>query len=438
MKTFNKLIEKYKKKKFQVGIIGIGYVGLNLLLQFSKKKIKVIGFDQDKKKLHLLKKNISPISYIKNSQIKNKRKFVNFETDYSKINNCDAVILCLPTPLKDKKPDLSHIINSMKKITRYLKKNQLLILESTTYPGTTEEKIKPFIDKKFKIGKNFFLGYSPERENPGDESFSFSNVPKICSGYTLRCTQLCLSLYSSIVKKVVPAKTIKEAEFAKLIENIYRSVNISMVNEMKMVSHKIDIDIHNVLNLANTKPFGFTKFEPGPGIGGHCIPIDPYYLYWKAKQFNIDAKFIKLAGITNENTTKWVINNFIKILRKEKLKLNQTKLLILGLSYKKNIEDTRESASIKIIKKLNNKLNLIDISEPYLKSNNNLLSENHKFLKKYKINNIHLSKSKIKKYDVVMILSDHDKFNYNLIKKESKILIDTRNRVFRDNKFYKL
>ncbi len=438
MTTFNKLIEKYKKKKFQVGIIGIGYVGLNLLLQFSKKKIKVIGFDQDKKKLHLLKNNISPISYIKNSQIRSKRKFVNFETDYSKISNCDVIILCLPTPLKNKKPDLSHIIKSMKKITRYFKKNQFLVLESTTYPGTTEEKIKPFIDKKFKIGKNFFLGYSPERENPGDKSFSFRNVPKICSGYTFRCTKLCLSLYSSIVKKVIPSKTIKEAEFAKLIENIYRSVNISMVNEMKMVSHKINIDIHNVLNLANTKPFGFTKFEPGPGIGGHCIPIDPYYLYWKAKQFNIDAKFIKLAGITNENTTKWVIDNFIKILKKEKLRLNQTKLLILGLSYKKNIEDTRESASIKIIKKLNNKLNLIDISEPYLKSNNNLLSENHKFLKKYKINNIHLSKSKIKKYDVVMILSDHDKFNYNLIKKESKILIDTRNRVFRDNKFYKL
>ena len=436
--TFNKLIKKYKKKEIKVGIVGIGYVGLKLLLQFGSNNVHVIGFDKDAKKINLLRKNISPISYIKNSEIKKIKNFTNYEVDYSKLNECDAIILCLPTPLKNKKPDLSHIIITMKKITKFFKKNQLLILESTTYPGTTEEKIKPYLDKKFKIGKNFFLGYSPERENPGDKSFSFKKIPKICSGYSTNCIKLCLILYQIIVHKTVAAKNIKEAEFSKVIENIYRSVNISMVNEMKMISHKINIDINNVLNLASTKPFGFTKFEPGPGIGGHCIPIDPYYLYWKAKQSNIDAKFIKLAGQTNESTTKWVIANFFKILKKEKKSLKKTKLLILGLSYKKNIEDTRESASIKIIKNLSGKLNKIDISEPYIRNNDDLNFEDNNFLRKYKINNISLTKFTIKKYDVVLILSDHDCFNYNLIKKESKILIDTRNRIERKKKFYKL
>ena len=380
--TFNKLIKKYKKKEIKVGIVGIGYVGLKLLLQFGSNNVHVIGFDKDAKKINLLRKNISPISYIKNSEIKKIKNFTNYEVDYSKLNECDAIILCLPTPLKNKKPDLSHIIITMKKITKFFKKNQLLILESTTYPGTTEEKIKPYLDKKFKIGKNFFLGYSPERENPGDKSFSFKKIPKICSGYSTNCIKLCLILYQIIVHKTVAAKNIKEAEFSKVIENIYRSVNISMVNEMKMISHKINIDINNVLNLASTKPFGFTKFEPGPGIGGHCIPIDPYYLYWKAKQSNIDAKFIKLAGQTNENTTKWVIANFFKILKKEKKSLKKTKLLILGLSYKKNIEDTRESASIKIIKNLSGKLNKIDISEPYIRNNDDLNFEDNNFLRK--------------------------------------------------------
>ena len=436
--TFNKLIEKYKKKKIQVAIIGIGYVGLKLLLQFANKKISVIGFDQDIQKLSLLKKDISPISYIKSSEIKKIRSFTSYETDYSKIDKCDAIILCLPTPLKNKKPDLSHIIETMVKIEKYLKKNQFLVLESTTYPGTTEEKIKPFIEKKFSLGVDFFLGYSPERENPGDKRFSFNRIPKICSGYSLKCTKLCLSLYKTIVHKVVPAKNIKEAEFAKLLENIYRSVNISMVNEMKMISHKINIDINNVLDLANTKPFGFTKFEPGPGIGGHCIPIDPYYLYWKAKQSNIDAKFIKLAGETNENTTNWVIKNFLKILNKEKLNSKKTKLLILGLSYKKNIEDTRESASKKIIKRLNDKLKKIDICEPYLKDKDSIITEDYKFLNKFNVKNVKLTKATIKKYDVVLILSDHDIFNYDLVKRESNVLIDTRNRVERRDKFYKL
>jgi len=436
--SFNKLIKKYKKKKIKIGIVGIGYVGLKLLLQFAKNKVQVLGFDNNLEKLNMLNKKISPISYIKNSEIKKTNNYSSYNADYSKLKECDAIILCLPTPLKNQKPDLSHIINTLKKIKKYFKKNQLLVLESTTYPGTTEEKIKPFLDKKFLIGKNFFLGYSPERENPGDNSYAFKNIPKICSGYSTKCTKLCLILYQMIVDKTVAAKNIKEAEFSKLIENIYRSVNISMVNEMKMISHKLNIDINNVLNLANTKPFGFAKFEPGPGIGGHCIPIDPYYLYWKAKQVNIDAKFIKLAGQTNEDTTNWVIKNFFKILTKEKKIAKKTKLLILGLAYKKNIEDTRESASKKIITNLHGKLKKIDVSEPYIKTQNSVVSENSIFLNKYKINNISITKNIIQKYDVVMILSDHDCFDYNLIKKESKILIDTRNRIERKNRFYKL
>lgn len=438
--NFNELLENYKKKRVNIGIVGIGYVGLKLLIQFANAKFNVIGFDQDYTKIKILKKGRSPISYIKNSEIKKNKRFISFKNTLNEIRKCHAIILCLPTPLKRQNPDLSHILETIKNIKKYLQKYQMLILESTTYPGTTEEKIKPLLDKKFEIGKNFFIGYSPERENPGDKKYKFKSIPKVCAGYSKKCKILCSYLYSAIVNKVVLAKTIKEAEFTKLIENIYRSVNISMVNEMKMISHKMGIDIDNVLNLANSKPFGFKKFEPGPGIGGHCIPIDPYYLHWKAKKLGIDAKFIKLAGITNENTTKWIAQNLIKIIKKEKFTPKKTKLLILGLAYKKNIEDTRESSSTKIINKLKNKLKKIDISEPFLFNNLIKTSDdsNSKFMKKNNIKNIKLNKKNIQKYDIILIITDHDIFDYKLIKKYSKVLIDTRNRVVRKNRFYKL
>lgn len=430
---FNTLLENYKKKKITIGILGIGYVGLKLLIQFANKKFQIIGFDRDLRKINLLKKNFSPISYIDSSEIKKIKNFTSYESNFFKVKECNVIILCLPTPLKNKKPDLSHILKSINKIKKYLKEYQLIVLESTTYPGTTEEKIKPILDKTFSVGKNFFLGYSPERENPGDNKFKFKKIPKICSGYSNNCIKLSTILYKHIVDKVVPAKNIKEAEFAKLMENIYRSVNISMVNEMKMISHKMDINFNNVLNLASTKPFGFKKFVPGPGVGGHCIPIDPYYLSWKAKQHNISAKFIKLAGKINEETTEWIYKKVLEIIKFYKIKNNFFNILIIGLAYKKNIEDTRESAAIKLYQKFYKKNLKIDYFDPYVKSEKIKLAKIHK-----KIISIKLNKEKIKKYDIVILVTDHDNLDYNLIKNHSKILIDTRNRVFRKKNFFSL
>lgn len=338
----NKILNKIKFNKIKIGVVGLGYVGLNLLIHFAKKKINTIGFDNNIKRISLLKNNISPISYIKKNEISSIKKFANYSFDLKDVMSVDIIIICLPTPLDNKnKPNLSHIIEFMEKVKRFLKKGQTIVLESTTYPGTTEDIILKKL-KDFSIGKNFFLGYSPEREDPGSKKFNIHNTPKIVSGYTNNCLKIITSLYSKIVKKIVISKNIKNAETTKIFENIYRSVNIALVNEMRFLLETLKIDVNEIIDLAKTKPFGYSEFRPGPGVGGHCIPIDPLYLSWIAEKNNYKSEFIKLASFINIKTTKLLTKKIIDIAKKKKNK----KILMIGLSYKKNIDDKRESASI--------------------------------------------------------------------------------------------
>ncbi len=422
----NILKKKIKSKKVKIGIIGLGYIGLPLAINFVMQNFDVKSFDIDKKKIKSIRSGKSFINYIPDAKIsKCLKKKYSITSDFSKIQKIDIIIICLPTPLKKNNvPDLSHVENCIKDILPYLKKGQLISFESTSYPGTTEEKIIDKLKSKFNIGKDFFVVYSPEREDPNNKKFQIVNIPRIVSGHTKNCLEVGCLIYSKIIKKIVKVSSIKTAEMAKLLENIYRSVNIALVNEMKIISKKFDVNIHEVINAAATKPFGFGKFNPGPGLGGHCIPIDPFYLAWKAKKLGTKSDFIQLSGRINSHVTSWIIN---QIKKKNKINKN-TKILILGVAYKKNIGDIRESPAFKFIEKLHNN-SIIKYHDPYVKSLN-LKFKN----KSVKLLNQNISPKMLKKYDLVILLTDHDKFNYKMIEQNSKILIDTRGKFNNNNK----
>lgn len=411
---FSITVNKIKNKKITIGVIGLGYVGLKLMLEFAKKKIHTIGFDNNHKKIYNLRNYKSPISYIKNEMLFKLRKYTIYKNSFENISKCDVIIICLPTPLtKKNNPDLSHINKCINIIKKNLKKGQTIILESTTYPGTTKKFIINKL-RKFIIGNNFFIGYSPERENPGSKNFTFWKTPKVVSGHTKNCLKIINLIYKLIVAKTILSKNIEIAETSKIFENVYRSVNIALVNEMRFILKKFDININDVIDLAKTKPFGFSEFRPGPGVGGHCIPIDPLYLSWIAKKKGYKTKFIELASKVNINTTKKISQEIKKIASKEKNK----KILIIGLSYKKNIEDTRESAGLKLFETLkkNFRVEFLDTLVNQVEVNNKIfcsINEDYK---------------KLKKYGLVIICSDHDFYDYKKILKNSKLIIDLRNR----------
>ena len=418
----NTLIKKINNKSAVIGILGLGYIGLPLAIRFAEEDFKVIGFDIDSSKIKELKMGKSYIDNIKSSKISKLLK-KNFEVteDFSRSTKADALIVCVPTPLKKKKPDLSFVISTIKLLQPYLRKNQLLSLESTTYPGTTEEILLPFIKKKkLKIGEDFFLVYSPEREDPGNIRYSTKSIPKILGGYTKNCFQVGLALYSSSIDKIVPVSSTKVAEMTKLLENIHRAVNIGLINEMKIVADKMNIDIHEVVHAAATKPFGFTSYYPGPGLGGHCIPIDPFYLTWKAKKIGVDTRFIKLAGTVNTSMPKWVVEKIIKVLKKQKKKIQGLKVLILGIAFKKNVQDTRESPGIEIMRLLKKKGAKIDYSDPFVPIFPKMRRYN------FKLSSINLTAKSISSYDLLLIAADHSKFDYSLIQKKAKLIVDTR------------
>ncbi|MDA9650323.1 nucleotide sugar dehydrogenase [Candidatus Pelagibacter sp.] len=423
MKYYSSLINKINKKTAKIGIIGLGYVGLPLTLQFSKKKFEVLGFDIDIKKINHLKKNKSYIKHISSETIKKNKKYLTFSNNFNQIINIDIIILCLPTPLTaNLNPDLSYIINTLRKIKKFLTVGKLIILESSTYPGCTRNIMNEILLKnKFKLGCNIFVGYSPEREDPNNKKYNIKNIPKISSGLTKNCSFLTSSIYKKIVNKVVNISSVESAEFTKIYENTYRSVNIALTNELKILAYKLNIDIHEVIKAAKTKPFGFQAFYPGPGVGGHCIPIDPYYLSWIAKKNKVKTDFIFHAGKTNSKMPRWIINESLK---KNKIK----KALIIGVAYKKDLDDTRESPSIDVIKTLEKQKVIVDFFDP-----------NVKYLKSRKLNQHKKSKrnlngSMLKKYDAVYILTDHSNIDYKLILKNSKLIIDTRNVYLNKNK----
>ena len=414
------LKKKITKKDIKIGIIGLGYTGLPLAIQIRKKGFVIFGFDVDKKKISNLKKGISYIDRIKNIDLRKFSKKL-FSSNFKNIQYCDVIIICVPTPLKGKnEPNLDFIKNTIQDIIPHLKKGQILILESTSYPGTTREIIVNKLKKKFNIGKDFFIGFSSERINPGFNENKLDKIPKVVSGYSKNCLNIISFFYKKIFDKIVKAKNLEIAEFSKLLENIYRSVNISFINEMKIIADKMNLDIFEILNIAQTKPFGFKRFNPGPGTGGHCIPIDPEYMFWKAKKIGFEARFIRLAANINIQMTNFIYKKIKDILKKNKIKISNSKILVIGIAYKKNIDDLRESASLRLISLLLNKTRAIDFHDKLIK--NKILTRNFNFNKK----SIILNKKKLSSYDIVIIMTDHDYLNYEMIKKYSKNIIDCR------------
>jgi len=442
--AIDKLHMRVKKHKSTIGIIGLGYVGLPLSIRFSEEGFKVVGFDIDKEKVDLLNSSKSYIKHINSDDIAamSANGFM-ATSDFSQIATVDVIIICVPTPLGvHNEPDLSFIHGTLENIKPYLKENQLLVLESTTYPGTTEEILVPFIESipdsslithhssLFSIGENFFIGYSPEREDPGNQNYSTKTIPKIVSGVSENCLKLTKTLYDQIVNQTVPVSSTKAAEMTKILENTHRAVNIGLVNELKIVANKMDIDIYEVINAAATKPFGFTPYYPGPGLGGHCIPIDPFYLAWKARQVGVETRFIELAGEINTAMPNYVIQKINEALNTVEKSIKGSKILVLGLAYKKNVDDTRESPSLVIMDLLMKKGAYIQYSDPYL----NEVPKTRKF--SFNLKSIALSKETIKEFDLILLSTDHDGVNYELIESEAKLIVDTRNKIRRsDNVF---
>lgn len=420
----SKIINSIKDNNAVIGIIGLGYVGLPLAINFAKAGFRVIGFDKNQSTLTSINKAQSPISHISNEAISRVKTKIKATKNYEYIKDCNAIIICLPTPLDShRQPDLSYITDSIKEMSKYLKKGQLISLESTTYPGTTKEVLMPAIEKLgFTVGNDFFLVYSPEREDPGNKNFELASIPKICGGVTANCLDIGCLLYSQVISRVIPVSSPEVAELTKLLENIHRSINIGLVNEMKVIADSMDIDIFEVIRGAATKPFGFVPYWPGPGLGGHCIPIDPFYLSWKAKEFGLNARFIELAGEVNIQMHDWVVNKIIASLNKIQQTVKNSKILILGTAYKKNVSDVRESPSIIIIEKLLNMGAKVKYYDPYVKEINNL--SNKRCLKSLK----KLNNNLLSQFDVVVLLTDHDEFDYRAILKHSNYIVDTRGR----------
>ena len=425
----NKKLINFKKKIYQkqalISVIGLGYVGLPLALSFAKTGFSVHGYDIDKFKIKSIKQGKSYISSVSNYYLSKYKKNLKPSSNINDVKNSDIVIICVPTPINEKKlPILSHVKDVINKLSSIKIEEKLVVFECTSYPGTTEEYFLPFAKKKgLEVGSNIFLGYSPEREDPGNKKFSLEkkNIPKIVSGYTNECLLLTNLLYSKI-SNTISVDNIKTAEFTKLLENIYRTVNIGLINELKKVSDKMQINIFDAVNAAKTKPFGYQPFYPGPGVGGHCIPVDPFFLTWKAKKLGIDTKFIKLSGQINDERPRLITNKLNKFITKIK-KLKNINCLIIGIAYKKNCDDLRLSPALKIINLLKrNKKVRINILDDEISKKVKSSFKKLNFIKK-----IQLNKKTLGQYDFCLIATDHTNVNYEIIRKYSKKIFDTRN-----------
>jgi UDP-N-acetyl-D-glucosamine dehydrogenase len=423
------LVQKIRDKKAAIGIIGLGYVGLPLAMAFAKKGFFVVGFDIDQRKIELLKQGASYLNHISKEDIERLIQSERFDptSDFARLKDVDCILICVPTPLnKNREPDLSYVLNSAKTIAQNLHEGQLIILESTTYPGTTDEDVRAILEETgLAAGKDFYLAYSPEREDPNNKNFSIETTPKIVGGYSERCLEAAKALYDSIVIKTVPVSSTRVAESTKLLENIYRAVNIALVNELKILFDKMGIDIWEVIGAANTKPFGFQAFYPGPGLGGHCIPIDPFYLTWKAREFDFNTRFIELAGMINTYMPYYVVEKTIEALNDIGLPIKNSKILILGLAYKRDINDLRESPSLKLIELFGDKGAKVDYNDPYIPEIPKLRSYD------YRMRSVELTKENISSYDCIVVSTDHTIYDYKYILDNSNRVVDTRNAMSR-------
>jgi len=411
------------KENNVIGIIGLGYVGLPLAKSYLQSDVKVLGFDVDTNKVEALNKGKSSLDIFPDSFLREslqKKKFKAFSS-FASIKKCDAVIICVPTPLdKFHQPDLSYVISSIKSAAKFLKKGALVSLESTTYPGTSIEIIKPLLESHdFVVGKDIHLCYSPEREDPGNHAYTLKNTPKVVSGFSQKCLSKAKEVYSIVCDTLVPVSSLEAAELCKLIENIQRSVNIGLMNELRLFAEKAGINLFEVIDAAATKPFGFTPYYPGPGVGGHCLPIDPFYLTFKAREFGVHTRFIELAGEVNESMPSYIIRRVGEVLNFQKKSFSNSKILCIGLSYKKNVGDTRESPSVQIFHQLIELGAKTDYHDPLVPS--------FPSMRKYNINSnsVNLSKKTIRKYDLIIVNTLHDKIDVQALYKYSKKIIDS-------------
>lgn len=419
------LKEKILNREAKIGVIGLGYVGLPLVREFLKNGFQVLGFDIDSQKVEMLMKGESYIKHINSEFIRNSvlQKHFQATTDFTRLKEVDAIVVCVPTPLGEHmEPDLSYVINTAETISKNLRKQHVVIFESTTYPGTTDEEVLPILEKSgLKVGVDFYLGFSPEREDPGNREYTTATIPKVVSGITPQCLEIVKTLYDQIVTKTVPVTSTRVAEAVKLLENIYRAVNIALVNELKMIFERMDIDIWEVIEAAKTKPFGYHPFYPGPGLGGHCIPIDPFYLTWKAKEYDMTTRFIELAGEVNTMMPYYVVDKAIRVLNSQGRSIKDSKILILGVSYKPDIDDMRESPALKIIKILIDEGAKVDYNDPFFPE---LVP-----VRKYQIplKSVELTPENLKKYDLIIVVTNHSSYDYEFIRKHATLILDTRN-----------
>lgn len=422
MKVLDRLQRDILSRKAKIGIIGLGYVGLPLSLEFAKAGFQVSGFDTDLMRVRGVNEGKSYIPDVRGDVLKKavKSKHLHASVDFQKLKNLQVIIICVPTPLrKTKEPDISHILSAVEMIVRNLSSGQLVILESTTYPGTTEEVILPAIEKTgLKVGRDMALAFSPERIDPGNKRFDTSNIPKVVGGVTKRCTNLTKVLYQQIVSKVIPVSSPKTAEMVKLLENTFRSVNIGLANELALMCNRLKVDVWEVIDAAATKPFGFMPFYPGPGLGGHCIPIDPVYLSWKAKLNGFEARFIDLASQVNSYMPEYVVDKLSDVLNKRGKALNGSRVLLVGVAYKKDVSDVRESPALEIIELLKEKGARVSYHDPYVPA---LKTESGK------VRSMKMGKSMLKTQDAVIIVTNHSNIDYKFILSNSRLILDTRN-----------
>jgi UDP-N-acetyl-D-glucosamine dehydrogenase len=421
-KTESFLLEKIDNLSARVAVIGLGYVGLPLAAEYANAGYQVTGFDVSREKIDHIHKHASYILDVTSEDLKKLVESGNLKgtNDFSLLSEMDTINICVPTPLrKTKDPDVSFIVEAVERIEKMLRKGQLIILESTTYPGTTNELILPMLERKgLRVGKDFFLAFSPERVDPGNESFITKNIPKVVGGVTPQCTRLAERLYSKCISKVVPVSSTYVAEMVKLLENTFRAVNIGMVNEIALMCNHMGINVWEVIDAAATKPFGFMPFYPGPGLGGHCIPIDPFYLSWKAKMTGFEARFIELAGQINKDMPFYVVHKITDALNDYQKSVKGSRILITGVAYKKDIDDVRESPALDIIEILQAKGAEISFYDPYVM---NLQVKDQLLISR------ELNPATLGEFDCVAIITDHTSVDYDMIAKHSKVIVDTRN-----------
>ncbi len=425
IETDMELLQKIESKKAKIGIVGLGYVGLPLLMEFVEQGFTTVGFDIDNKKVDRLNKGQSYIKHISDARIATvvESKLFGATSDFSRIQEVDCILICVPTPLtRYREPDLSYIKNTSETLAKHLRKGQLIVLESSTYPGTTEEVMKPILEKSgLKGDVDFWVAFSPEREDPNNPKFNIRTIPKVVGANTEEARKLVSTLYNQVIVKTIPVSSSQAAEATKLLENIFRSVNIALVNEMKIILDRMGIDVWEVIEAAKTKPFGFMPFYPGPGLGGHCIPIDPFYLTWKAREYDMNTRFIELAGEINTSMPFWVIRKLMDALNDRGKSLKGSKILVLGAAYKKDIDDPRESPSFKLMEILIDKGAEVDYNDPFIPE----LPSMRMYDVKGK--SVELTEENLAKYDCVLVSTDHSVYEFDFIVKHAQLVIDTRN-----------